>query len=35
LAHGRPKAERTLEQVRSAKIERDLDAHRIDTGDAE
>ena len=35
LAHGRPKAERTLEQVRGAKIERDLDAHRIDTGDAE
>ena len=35
LAHGRPKAERTFEKVRGAKIERDLEAHRIDTGDAE
>ena len=35
LAHGRPKTERTLEQSRSEKIERDLDAHRIEPGDAE
>lgn len=35
LAHGRRKAERALEQSQSDKAERDLDAHRIDNGDAE
>jgi hypothetical protein len=35
LAHGRPKTERTLEQSRSKKAKRELDAHRIETGDAE
>jgi hypothetical protein len=35
LEHGRAKTERTLEKAQSAKIERDLDAHRIDTGDSE
>jgi Domain of unknown function (DUF4169) len=35
LAHGRPRTERSLEQSRSDKIERDLDAHRIETGDPE
>ena len=35
LAHGCPKSKRKLERSRSDKIERDLDAHRIDSGDAE
>lgn len=35
LAYGRPKAERALEQSRSDKTERELDAHRIESGDAE
>jgi hypothetical protein len=35
LAYGRPKTERFLEQSRSEKDKRDLDAHRRDTGDAE
>jgi Domain of unknown function (DUF4169) len=35
LTHGRPKADRTLERSRSDKTRRDLDAHRIETGDAE
>ncbi len=35
LAHGRPKTERTLEQSRSKKAKRELDAHRIETGDVE
>jgi Domain of unknown function (DUF4169) len=35
LSHGRPKTERTLEQSQSDKIERNLDAHRIEPRDAE
>jgi hypothetical protein len=35
LAHGRPKTERALEQSQSEKAERDLEAHRINGGDAE
>jgi hypothetical protein len=35
LAHGRPKTARTLEQSRSKKATRDLDAHRIESGDPE
>jgi hypothetical protein len=35
LAHGRPKAERRLEQSQSDKAKRDLDGHRIESGDAE
>jgi hypothetical protein len=35
LAHGRPKAERVLERSQSDKAKRDLDGHRIDSGDAE
>ena len=34
-AHGRPKAERRLEQSRGDKAKRDLDGHRIESGDAE
>ena len=34
LVHGRSKAERTLEAKHSDKMHRQLDAHRIDTGDA-
>jgi hypothetical protein len=33
LLHGRTKAERLLEEVRKAKVQRDLDGHRIETGD--
>lgn len=34
IAHGRSKAERTLETARAQKIRRLLDAHKIDSGDA-
>ena len=34
IVHGRSKAERTLEASRSQQVERRLDAHRVDTGDA-
>jgi hypothetical protein len=34
LAHGRPKAERRLKRSRSDKAKRDLDGHRIESGDA-
>ncbi len=33
LLHGRSKAERDLEAARDAKVGRDLDRHRIETGD--
>ncbi|MCC6888394.1 MAG: DUF4169 family protein [Hyphomicrobiales bacterium] len=33
LKHGRSKAERILEAAREAKSRRDLDQHRVDTGD--
>jgi hypothetical protein len=33
LAHGRTKAERNLERLRSDKALRSLDHHRIETGD--
>ena len=33
LLHGRSKAERELEAKRDAKAGRDLDRHRIETGD--
>jgi Domain of unknown function (DUF4169) len=35
LANGRPKTARRLERSRSDKAERDLDGHRIESGDAE
>jgi hypothetical protein len=34
IVHGRSKAERTLQQARTAKIQRHLEGHRLDTGDA-
>jgi hypothetical protein len=33
IAHGRSKAERTLDNARNAKADRDLDQHRVKTGD--
>ena len=33
LAHGRPKSERKLDEVRRAKANRDLDLHRITRGE--
>ena len=33
LAHGRSKAERALEEARTKKARRELDAHRIETED--
>jgi hypothetical protein len=33
LLHGRTKAERKLDSARDAKAHRDLDQHRVDTGD--
>jgi Domain of unknown function (DUF4169) len=33
LAHGRPKAARTLEKARAEKSRRELDAHRLETED--
>jgi hypothetical protein len=33
LLHGRSKAERELEADRDAKARRDLDRHRVETGD--
>ena len=33
LLHGRSKAERELATKRDAKVRRDLDRHRIETGD--
>jgi hypothetical protein len=33
LLHGRSKAERNLDTARDAKARRDLDQHRVDTGD--
>lgn len=33
LAHGRSKAERATEQSRNDKARKDLDQHRIETGD--
>jgi hypothetical protein len=35
LAHGRSKAERTLEQSRSRKAHKSLDQHRVKTGDGQ
>jgi hypothetical protein len=35
LAHGRPKAERKLDASRRLKACRDLDLHRIETGEAD
>jgi Domain of unknown function (DUF4169) len=35
LAYGRPKNERVLEQARSDKAKRELDSHRIESGDAQ
>jgi hypothetical protein len=35
LAHGRSKAERNLERVRSDKDRTSLDQHRIETGDGQ
>jgi hypothetical protein len=34
VVHGRSKAERSLEEARSTKIDRYLDGHRIEPGDA-
>lgn len=34
IVHGRSKAERTLQEARTAKIQRHLEGHRLDTGDA-
>lgn len=34
-AYGRTKAQRVLESARSEKQDRDLEAHRIDTGDGD
>ncbi len=33
LQHGRTKSERRLAEARDAKAQRDLDRHRIETGD--
>lgn len=33
LSHGRTKSEKSLEEARSEKVRRVLDAHKIDTGD--
>jgi hypothetical protein len=33
LRHGRSKAERSLDAARDTKARRDLDRHRVDTGD--
>jgi hypothetical protein len=33
LLHGRSKAERDLDAARDTKARRDLDKHRVDTGD--
>ena len=35
LAHGRSKAERTLERSKSDKAQRSLDQHRIEKGDGQ
>jgi len=35
LEHGRPKAERILEQSRGDKARQSLDQHRIETGDGQ
>ena len=34
LAHGQSKAERTLETKRASMLDRHLDRHKIDSGDA-
>jgi hypothetical protein len=34
IVHGRTKAERTLERTRIAKVDRHLDGHKIESGDA-
>ena len=34
IVHGRSKAERTLQEARTAKIQRHLEGHRLDTGDS-
>jgi hypothetical protein len=34
IVHGRTKAERTLEQARAAKTNRNLDGHKVESGDA-
>ncbi len=34
IVHGRTKAERILEKTRTAKIQRHLDGHKIEPGDA-
>ncbi len=33
LLHGRSKAERDIEAARDTKVRRDLDQHRVETGD--
>lgn len=33
IAYGRPKSEQTLEDARAQKLRRNLDAHRIDSGE--
>ena len=33
ITHGRSKAQRALEALRSGKSSRELDAHKLDTGD--
>lgn len=35
LGHGRSKAQRTIEQSRSIKARKELDQHRIETGDGQ
>jgi hypothetical protein len=35
LAYGRPQSERALERSQGDKAKRDLDGHRIESGDAE
>ena len=34
IVHGRTKAERAIEQARTAKTNRHLDGHKIESGDA-
>jgi hypothetical protein len=34
IVHGRSKAARELDDKRTSKLQRDLDGHRIDSGDA-
>ena len=34
IVHGRSKAERALQEARTARIQRHLEGHRLDTGDS-